>query len=310
LPPTSQARRRLPLALATAQVVGFAACIAAYGATGLSVAWSTIPATVPPFAIAVAFWWATRRRAKADAALALALVLSFSTLALFMQYPALAAGRPIVDETLLRADAALGISVPDLMAWTVAHPAVGNWLGSAYASLGIQLLIAMAIVAARRDRDTLWEFVTHYHVCLGLAILGCWLWPANEPWTHTQLPDIADEATIVSQIAALNNGTMRIVDVGNPLGLVTMPSFHVAAAWTATWAIRSCRPALLLYIPLNVLLTASTFMLGMHYVVDAVAGLAMLAASVVVYRTVASLALEGSAPLAPGLRADGALVTD
>jgi hypothetical protein len=66
-----------------------------------------------------------------------------------------------------------------------------------------------------------------------------------------------------------------------------MPSFHVAAAWMATWAVRRDRPALLAFIVLNVLLTASTVLLGVHYAVDVVAGVALLATSVTVYELAA-----------------------
>lgn len=279
----SHARLRLPLALVAAQAAGWVVCAGAYRATGLRIAWTTIPITLPLIAIALAFWILTVRRARADAALAVALVLSCSTLVLFLQYPALATGRPMIDAALLRADAAIGISVPALTVWTATHPTIVAWLQSAYSTLALQLVVALAILASRRDRDTLWEFVTHYHVCLLVAVAVCALWPSTEPWVSAHLPDFADQTRAATQIAGFHDGTLRIVDVSQPEGLVAMPSFHVAAAWMATWAVRRCRPALVAFIALNVLLSASTVLLGIHYAVDVVAGVALLAVSVCAY---------------------------
>jgi membrane-associated phospholipid phosphatase len=281
------ARYRLPLALAAAQATGCLVCAGAYRATGLRVAWTTIPATFPLIAIALLWWVLTIRRARADAALAIALILSCSTLVLFVQYPALALGRPMVDTALLRADAALGISVPALAIWTSQHQTLVAWLQSAYSTLILQLLVALAMLAARRDRDALWEFVTHYHVCLASAVAVCAVWPATEPWAVVHLPDFAEQARAATQIAGFHDWTMRVVDVSQPAGLVAMPSFHVAAAWMATWAVRKCRPALVAFVALNVLLTASTVLLGVHYAVDVVAGIALLAVSVGGYALVA-----------------------
>ena len=247
-----------------------------------------MPIAAPVIAIALVMWVATRRRTDTHAALAVTLLLSGSTLAVLLQYPALALGRPMVDDALLRADAWLGVSAPALTIWTAAHAALVRCLRAAYDTFGLQLFVAIAIVAARRDRAALWEFVTEYHLCLGIAIAACATWPATEPWAYRHLADLADQSGAVAQIAGFHARTLLTIDVNQPAGLVAMPSFHVAGAWMSAWAVRRSRPALWTFLGLNTVLTAATVLLGVHYAVDVLAGAALFVACAGLYHAAAN----------------------
>jgi hypothetical protein len=270
----------LPLALAASQAIGCLVCVAAYAAAGLHVVWTSVPVALPLIGIALAIWWATR----SETALAVALLISCSALVLLLQYPALALGRPMVDGVLLRADALLGVSVPVLTAWTITHTSLLGCLRAAYDIFAVELLAAIGIIAARRDRAALWEFVTEYHVCLGVAIAACALWPATEPWALWHLPDLTNQSRAVAQIAGFHSGALRVVNLNEPAGLVASPAFHVAGAWMAAWAVRRSRLAFWTLCGLNIALTAATVLLGIHYVVDGLAGFALLLASIALYR--------------------------
>ena len=56
---------------------------------------------------------------------------------------------------------------------------------------------------------------------------------------------------------------------------IAMPSMHVAIATVLQVFAWNCKPVFWLILPINVLLFASTFLLGWHYVLDAPAGLAV-----------------------------------
>ena len=71
-------------------------------------------------------------------------------------------------------------------------------------------------------------------------------------------------------------------------GLVSFPSFHVAGALIATWAVRHRRGLFITFALLNAALIASTVLCGVHYAVDVVAAVPLFACSVFVYRRWAS----------------------
>lgn len=177
---------------------------------------------------------------------------------------------------------------PRRLRWTAAHAALVRCLRAAYDTFGLQLFVAIAIVAARRDRAALWEFVTEYHLCLGIAIAACATWPATEPWAYRHLADLAGQSRAVAQIAGFHARTLLTIDVNQPVGLVAMPSFHVAGAWMLVWAVRRSRPALWTFLGLNTVLTAATVLLGVHYAVDALAGAALFVACAGLYHAAAN----------------------
>jgi hypothetical protein len=96
------------------QLAGVVLCVIAYRLLGLRLIWTGVPIAFPLIAIALLSWIATRRTSATDAALAVALLLSCSLLVDLLQYAAIACGRPMIDGSLLRADALVGISVPAL----------------------------------------------------------------------------------------------------------------------------------------------------------------------------------------------------
>jgi membrane-associated phospholipid phosphatase len=292
----------LPAVLVAGQLAGVIVCVIAYRLVGLHLGWTGVPIALPFIAAALVAWIATRHTTVTDAALAVALLFSCSLLVLLLQYPAIAWGRPMIDGALLRADALLGVSVPALASWTATHHSLVGVLRGTYDGFFFELAIVVAILAARHDRAALWEFVTEFHVCLAIAVAACALWPATEPWTRQHLADLADQSRAVAQIAGFHDWTLRFVDINQPAGLVAMPSFHVAAAWTAVWAVRRSRPAIGVLSVLNVGLTLATILLGVHYAVDVLAGFALAAACVALYHAPAAIEARLGARVALRLR--------
>jgi len=68
--------------------------------------------------------------------------------------------------------------------------------------------------------------------------------------------------------------------------LISFPSFHTAGALMVTWTFRHKRWFLVPLILLNIGLISATFMMGAHYFVDTLGGVALFAASVWMYRRI------------------------
>ena len=95
-----------------------------------------------------------------------------------MQYGALALRAPWADPWLARADAWLGVSVPAMTAWTWAHPLTALAAKVVYFTFAPQMLLTVLALAVLRERERLWEFAFHFHVCLIVTIAALAIWPS------------------------------------------------------------------------------------------------------------------------------------
>jgi hypothetical protein len=201
-----------------------------------------------------------------------------------MQYGALALGAPYTDSWLARADAALGISVPAMTGWARAHPAAAIAVNAIYFTFAPQMLLTVLVLAALRDRDRLWEFAFHFHVCLIVTIAALGIWPAICPPAFYGYQPTVDMTRAISQIRGFHDGVMTSVRFDDLDGLVSFPSFHVAGALLVTWAFRGRRRILLPLLALNAGLIMSTMLTGEHYAIDVVGAVPLVAASLAAYR--------------------------
>jgi len=277
-------RYRLAVALGIGQVVALLLCVPAYRILGWSIVWAGGPRFLPLVAAGIVVWAWTRRRTATDAGLAWALFMSGSILVALWQYAGIALNRPLIDETLARADAFLGISVKAVTAWTAETTWFLAILRFAYQSFLAQIFGVIILLAIRRDREAIWSFLLQYHIAAFITLVIAALWPAASPYVYLSFDPLLNEDLVISQIAAIRNGSMHHFRFDEVTGLVSMPSFHVGAAWIVTWAVRRSRWLLAVFVPLNLVLTVSTLMLGEHYAVDVLGGLGLTAVSIAVSR--------------------------
>lgn len=296
------------------RLIAVQACLAAavapwYAAYGLHIDWRSAALLPVAHVSLVAAWWYCRRRYSthpgksiyADVILATLVLLLVTNIASPAQYLAVALRRPLIDDWLVRADAALGIDVAALAAWTRSHPPVSLVLSACYASLIVQFLMPLLIVGLRdRDRTRLWEYVFHFNFCLIVTIATLAIFPAECPYTHLGFTSTIDQSRVIAHITALRAGTFRTIDFGNLDGLVSMPSFHAAGAVIVTWAFRRRRIVFSMLTLLNTGLIAATFMSGVHYFVDILGAFALVGVSVAAFR------LVSRAPVAAPIEAPAA----
>lgn len=287
--------RDLPKALIAGQVCLAASVAPWYSAYGLHIDWRSAALLPLAHVALLATWWYCRRRYSthtrkaiyADVLLATLVLLLATNIASPAQYLAVALRRPLIDNWLTGADAALGFDVAALATWTRAHPSISLLFSACYASLIAQFLMPLLIVGLRdRDRARLWEYVFHFNFCLIVTIAALAIFPAECPYTYLGFTPTIDQSRVIAHIAALRAGTFHTIDFGNLDGLVSMPSFHAAGGIMVTWTFRRHRVLGPVLVVLNTGLIAATFMSGVHYFVDIVGAFVLFAASVAAFRLV------------------------
>jgi hypothetical protein len=282
---------RVGLTLAAINFLFLCADLALYTTLGLSIEWGTAARGAMLLAVLATVWvnfYLTPGREQewfiAELVFVLGMILVLTNLASLFQYAAVALGLPYADPWLAAADAAIGVHVPTLAVWTGSHPRLNTILTWAYFSFAPQMLIMVGILAVARDRVRVLEFGFHFHFCLMVSVAALVPFPAVCPPAHYGFTPTIDMTHLIGQIKQLHEGALRVVRFDELEGLVSFPSFHVAGALATTWALRGRRWWFPLFAGLNLLLVFSTFMTGVHYIVDVIASFPLFAASVLLYR--------------------------
>ena len=229
-----------------------------------------------------------------QAALVFMLVLIAAMVGAPTQYAAAALNRPTIDPVLAQADAWLGISVPALVTWTAGHPWLVALLHWSYFTLVFQIPLPVFALPVWNDGEALWEFAFHLIVCNLVTLAAFALWPAACVFQELGFESLIDQTRFITHFAAARDGSMTVVPWGHIEGLVSVPSFHMAGAVIVTWAFRRTWLVWLL-LPVNVLLIASTVLLGAHYAVDLLASGLLLASSLTLYRWTRRYLRDGDA---------------
>jgi len=246
----------------------------------------------------------------AEALVAFVLLSTCSCICVVAQYPAVALGLPYADHWLARTDAVLGINVAELGQWTGRHPIISRVLIACYDTFAFQFPLTIAALAAFRDRRRLWEFVFHYHVAIVITVIAFAVWPALCAPAYYGFTSVIDMTRLMGQIRGFHDRTMTGIPLDQLEGLVSVPSFHVAGALIVMWAWRDRLNVLVPLAALNVLLIAATFVTGIHYFTDVVAGMFLFICSVVVYRrdamsVLASVVAETAGPTVSDRQREG-----
>ena len=263
-----------------------------YIVAGLSIPLSSLGRQLiyPAFFGLVALLTARDRNGVPQALTALAVLsMAFVTIGP-TQYLAAAWGRPLIDDQLLAADAALGINQAALVAWTNAHPQIRHALVLSYVSLLPQLILPV-VVLGFTDRRELWRYIYQFECVAIVTIILFGLWPSGVIGEHG-IPETISQRPAMTQIIGLRDGTMTTIRFEEGVGIISFPSFHAAAALVVTWALRRtwCFWPI---VALNAALLASTVLLGIHYAIDVPGAVVVCAGSIAMGRGLRPW-LEGS----------------
>jgi hypothetical protein len=272
-------------------VLALAAGVAFFSAGRLAIEWSTVWLGVALLSALVVVWlnFYFLPGARWEWFVAEVLFVTFAMVLLTnvlvpLQYGALALRAPWADPWLARADARLGVSVAAMAAWTWAHPVTALAAKVVYFTFAPQMLLTVLALAVLRERERLWEFAFHFHLCLIATIAALAIWPSVCPPVFYGFEPTIDMTRVLAQIRGFHDGTMTVVSFKELEGLVSVPSFHVAGVLLVTWAFRHRRPVFIALIVLNAGLTLSTVITGVHYLIDVLAAVPLVGASIAAYR--------------------------
>jgi membrane-associated phospholipid phosphatase len=86
--------------------------------------------------------------------------------------------------------------------------------------------------------------------------------------------------TQLHDILALREGSLRHLELFELAGIVSFPSFHAASAVLYLWALWPVRGLGVASAVMNVLMIIATPVIGAHYVIDVIGGIALAMVSI------------------------------
>jgi PAP2 superfamily len=225
-----------------------------------------------------------------------------------LSYIMASADLPLQDAKLGNVDRLLGLdwtayyhfitTRPMLLPYAMFFYAMIGWLG-----LGVPLLLGLT-----KNHVRLQQFITACILTVFVTALVSALVPAIGTYRQYGLPAEATgfKATgylvQLERLPCIRDGALRVLNISKIGGIITFPSFHAAAAILALWACWSVwwiRPLALIT---NIGMLMVTPLVGGHYFVDVIAGVALAAlaiATVKKLRTPLTIAAEVKPAILP-----------
>ncbi|MDR5748318.1 phosphatase PAP2 family protein [Caballeronia sp. LZ029] len=222
----------------------------------------------------------------ADTAAWGALLICFVSAAGVLSYLCVSIDAPLIDGRLIAFDRALGFDWLAVYKWVQAHPYLREALQLAYGSGHVQLIAIPLILGLTGKPEELSDFFFYLAIATVYLVLISTPFPATSAFIHFDVEDRAAAET-VSDFALLRDGSLKMIDLSNLQGLVSMPSFHTTLAVLFTYSLARIRWLFWIAVPLNVTMIVSTPTQGGHYLADVIAGLFLSMLTVQTYRKIA-----------------------
>jgi hypothetical protein len=259
---------------------------------GFSMTYGVIGAQVPRLARPTAI--------VSDLCLSLLQFLVAVSVFLPLTYLAATPAFPLLDAELAKLDTILfGFEWDTAAQWVAAQPLLEWLLVKAYFSFNWQIFAVLLIGSFTRPGDSNGEFIWQFFIGIIVASAVFVFTPA--------LGKIGHAGTGYLQILTdLRGGLWRVFDYDKLDGIVTFPSFHTTAAILLVYAVRQHGWALAVFVPINVLMIASTPMIGGHYLVDLPGGVVVAVAAIAITKVIRKTRLKVRiTPLPVGLALPG-----
>ena len=187
------------------------------------------------------------------------------------------------DDWLIRSDQMLGYDWLAAYKFSRVHPAAVQVLNFAYSSMAPQIVLVPCALALTRRERTMWVFFTAWVLALIATALIFPFAPARGAAIHFGImPDGMTKEWFWQfgpRIEALRHGAGRDIS-SMAMGIVSVPSFHAAAAMMFIWAGRSLPYVAWPLAALNLLMIISTPISGIHYLTDVLAGILVACAAI------------------------------
>ncbi|PXA91476.1 hypothetical protein DMC47_25540 [Nostoc sp. 3335mG] len=221
---------------------------------------------------------------------AAALVLAASMAVACLSVLVAALGAPYQDDLLAGADRLIFpfLSWPALARAAGADARLMAAMCWVYSTLLWQPFLLVTLLAALGRFDRLWHFVRAWMLALVLSVAIFALIPAVTAYVHYGLSPADSPFLTVNAgwrpaqiIADLRSGAIRELGVGQMAGLITFPSFHAAGAVLLGWGFRRIPLIGIPFLLLNAAMLPTIPVVGSHYFVDVLGGVAVALLAIV-----------------------------
>ena len=256
-------------------------------ATGFAVQASDFMVMLALLGGGVGLAWAMRwcRLARpADALEASAIVLGSSIATGCLSILLATIAPPLRDVALATADGWLFpfLSWPAMARGLAGHPSLVGAMQGVYSTLLWQPFALVALLAALGRSATMWRFLHAWLLALATCLAIFAVMPAVTAQVHYGFPpgsiggltlDTAWRPTHI--LLGVRDGTIRQLASGSMAGMIDFPSFHAAGATLLAWGFRRAGPLGRPMVALNCAMIPTIPLVGSHYFVDIVAGIAL-----------------------------------
>jgi membrane-associated phospholipid phosphatase len=209
---------------------------------------------------------------------------TYIAVASVLEYYLATSQAPFHDDQLIGMDRSLGVSWPALCWWTSAHPGLRLLLAVPYFSLAAEsgiVLVVIALFYPRRAR----RFTTALILSSLFTIPLLWVFPVGGPFTvfaNIGLPPscFGDAFGGTEHYLAMRDHALAAIPLDDIRGIISFPSYHAACAVLLSYFLRGIPILFPISVVFNLLMVISTPIIGGHYIVDVLAGLAVAAATI------------------------------
>ena len=184
---------------------------------------------------------------------------------------------PPIDLALQRWDHALHFDTAAVLTWTAAHPRLRVLLCLCYDSTDAQLALAPLIAGFAFDRRRMRVYLYAFVYSFIAGGLFYYFFPSSGPGSVYRSPYFVNVQLLTSAKFYWVHHFQEVPTIMG--GMIAFPSFHVLWTVLTTYAALPSRRLFWGVAALNILVVASTLLLGWHYLVDVPAGLLLGALS-------------------------------
>lgn len=202
--------------------------------------------------------------------------------------------QPLADARLRGWDEALGFDWNGYVSTLAAWPWSRSVLFFAYGGLvplAVGMILAGAIWARRQDRVEEVAFLVFVSGLVTVTVAG--LFPAEGAWKTLATPEtrrlLGGQPGLgwIHQFTALRADAPLELTTGALAGIATFPSFHACLALIIAWCSRGRWFTALPGVAAGIAILAATPVYGEHYGVDLLAGAAVVAGTILLWRLLA-----------------------
>jgi len=242
-----------------------------------------------PFLLGLFYSYIRKDDRAAAMLLGICFILVYAPIATVLSYFAFNVNGPRIDDQLAAIDRAIGFHWPSVMLGASNHPFAVHVMKDVYFFGVWEIPLLVFLLGWRAEPSDISKFCLSLAVCSYLTIIFWAIWPSFGANTVYDLPPEVFRKIFVfgdanygkSLLEMYRHGPGRIA-AGNIRGVIGFPSYHTVLACAAIWFTRKSRLLRWIFLPMNILVIASTPIQGGHHLVDLVGGIAVSIAGIAI----------------------------